>query len=274
MTSKQDLKGNDDDPSISPELTISPMTKSADTNGGAPAAGVPLIAAILGISTVAFTLFSHMIKNLEPPIPTISMTACRPGSVESFTFTIGLCCSACLLVMTGFILSWRYPSKKLVARASFWSGIIAAAGLAVTSAVPLQPDIMEVLKLPRANRIMTIQSLVHQYSANIFFLGALLHSILYTIHLRSVAKESKQADGVNQASLRMKYLTIVLSCCFILSPLLLMMYPQIIKGSRVTIIAVNQYGAILALLCFFGTYALDLRGYRIRLEKNTPIKED
>ena len=238
---------------------------------GAPAASIPLIAAVLGICTVAFTLFSHMVQSLEPPIPTISMTACRPGSVESFTFTIGLCCSACLLVMTGFILSWRYPSRKFVATASFWSGLVAAAGLAITSAVPLQPDIMEVLKLPRANRIMTVQSLVHQYSANVFFLGALVHSILYTIHLRSVAK---QDIGVNQFSLRMKYLTIILSCCFILSPLLLMMYPQIIKGSRVTIIAINQYGAILALLCFFGTYALDLRGYRIRLEKKLPVKTD
>ena len=257
------LNHSENSDSVSPPIDIQ----------GAPAAYVPLVAAFLGISTVAFTLFSHILQSLEPPIPTISMTACRPGSVESFTFTIGLCCSACLLVMTGFILSWRYPSRKLVARASFWCGIIAAAGLAITSAVPLQPDIMEVLKLPRAQRVMTTQSLVHQNSANIFFLGALMHSILYTVHLRSLAQETKNGIA-HQASLRMKYLTIVLSCCFILSPLLLMMYPQIIKGSRVTIIAVNQYGAILALLCFFGTYALDLRGYRIRLEKNPSVKQD
>ena len=207
-------------------------------------------------------------------MPTISLTAFRPGSVESFTFTIGLCCAASLLIMTGFVLSWRFPSESLLAKASFWSGNIAAAGLAVTCAVPLQSDIMEVLEKPREQRVMTLQSNIHQWAANIFFLGALVHSILYTMHLRSVARAGNDAVAVNQTSLKMKYATILLSCCFVMSPLLLMMYPSIIKGSRVTVVALNQYGAIMSLLCFFATYTLDLRGYRIRLEKKVPKKSD
>ena len=243
-------------------------------NQGTPAASIPLFAAIIGMGTVCFTLFSHIFQGLKPQVPTISLTAFRPGSVESFTFTIGLCCAASLLIMTGFVLSWRFPSESLLAKASFWSGNIAAAGLAVTCAVPLQSDIMEVLAKPRKERVMTLQSDIHQWAANIFFLGALVHSILYTLHLRSVAQAGNGAVAVNQTSLKMKYATILLSCCFVMSPLLLMMYPSIIKGSRVTVVALNQYGAIMSLLCFFATYTLDLRGYRIRLEKKAPKKND
>jgi len=43
------------------------------------------------------------------------------------------------------------------------------------------------------------------------------------------------------------------------------MYPKIIKGSRVTVVALNQYGAIMSLLMYYGTYFLDLRGYHLTL---------
>ena len=55
--------------------------------------------------------------------------------------------------------------------------------------------------------------------------------------------------------------SLALSCMFIVSPLLLFMYPRIISGSRVTVVALNQYGAVLSLMAFYSTYALDLRGH-------------
>ena len=232
---------------------------------GTSAHTIPIFAAVIGLGTVFFTLVSHISQGRDPQVPTISLTAFRPGSLESFTFTIGLCCAASLLIMTGFILSWRFPSKGLLARASFWSGNIAAAGLAITCAVPLQENILDILNQPRDKREFTVQSNIHTVAANTFFLGSLLHAILYTLHLRSVG-------AADQTSLKLKYATILLSCCFILSPLLLTMYPSIIKGSRMSVVAFNQYGAIISLLCFFATYTIDLRGYKIMLEKNAPIK--
>lgn len=44
------------------------------------------------------------------------------------------------------------------------------------------------------------------------------------------------------------------------------MYPRIISGSRVTVVALNQYGAVLSLMAFYSTYALDLRGHVIDIK--------
>ena len=61
------------------------------------------------------------------------------------------------------------------------------------------------------------------------------------------------------------------ACLFVLSPTLLFMYPKIISGSRVTYVALNQYGAVASLLAFFGTYTLDLLGTR---RSHQPQDED
>lgn len=235
---------------------------------------LPLMAMFLGIGTCTFTVSSHIIQGRHPMFPTISMSAYMPASTEYYVFAYGLCTSSSFLLLTGFIIRWRFWSqrKTWLARFAYLAGNICSIGLAVTSIVPLQPDIMEVLALPREKRKLSFQSNLHSGAANVFCLGALAHAVSFTILL--FWNKCKGNDLVGVWSLRLKCLTSVLLCVFIMSPLLLFMYPKIIKGSRVTVVALNQYGAILSLLMFYGTYFLDLRGYKITLLPKMEVIDD
>lgn len=226
---------------------------------------VPLLAMVLGIGTCTFVIASHMVQGRQPMFPTISMAAYMPASIEYYVFAYGLCTAASLTLMTVLIIRWRFweQRKSWLARFAYLAGFVGAVGLAVTSIIPLQPDIMEVLALPREKRKLNLQSNIHSNAANVFCLGALAHAVAFTILLLSQKSRGNQLVGA--WSLRFKCVTSVLLSVFIMSPLLLFMYPKIIKGSRVTVVALNQYGAILSLMLYYGTYFLDLRGYKLAL---------
>jgi len=235
---------------------------------------LPLVAMAMGVSTCVFTVSSHMTKGRQPMFPTISMSAYIPASIEYYIFAYGLCTCATLLLITGCIIRWRFWEQRTswLARFAYLAGNIGAIGLAVTSIIPLQPDIMEVLALPREKRKLNLQSNIHSGAANVFCLGALAHAVAFTAMLLWYKSKGNPLVGV--WSLRLKCATSVLLCVFIMSPLLLFMYPKIIKGSRVTVVALNQYGAILSLLMYYGTYFLDLRGYKFTLVPNMEVMDD
>ncbi|EKX39320.1 hypothetical protein GUITHDRAFT_154452 [Guillardia theta CCMP2712] len=241
-----------------------PLTR---TRGQLEAKHVPLLAAVLGVSSILVPVLSHIAQGKQPPYPTISMTAYMPGSFEYFVFASGLCTTASLLILTAIIVRWRLGVSGYLAFISHTAANIAALGLAVTSVVPLQPNIMDVLALPRAERKMTTQSNIHSWAANIFFLSSLVHAVSMTVML--LQYKSRKDPVVSDTSMRVKALTTFLSFFFIASPLLLFMYPRIIKGSRVTVVALNQYGAIMCLLSFYATYYVDLKGYQVCLKPSS-----
>lgn len=119
---------------------------------------------------------------------------------------------------------------------------------------------------------MNIQSIVHSHAANVFFLAALIHVVVSTLllyHRRQGRWGASDEDRlrllstISARSMQIKVVSCVVSCLFVLSPMLLFMYPRIIGGSRVTAVALNQYGAVVSLLTFFGTHTLDLLGTTI-----------
>lgn len=155
------------------------------------------------------------------------MTSYRPASVEQFVFNIGLSVCAGLLCACSWIVHLRFQSRQhsWLGFISLWAGMVAALGMIVTSSVPLQPDIMEVLALPREKRIMNTQSQLHSASANVFFIGALVHAICNTLKLVLDARSNNWVGtlGVSSLSLKLKCASIGFACCFIISPLLLTM---------------------------------------------------
>ena len=132
-------------------------------NGTVSAVTLPLFAMFLGIGTCAFVVGSHMVKGREPAYPTVSMCAFRPASLEYYIFAYGLCTCASLIMVTGFLIRWRFWEQRTtwLAMLAYLASNVGAVGLAVTSIVPLQPDIMEVLALPRAKRKLSLQSNIH-----------------------------------------------------------------------------------------------------------------
>lgn len=249
-------------------IKMAPKAGSGEVSAAIfPAAGV-----VLGAGSMFFTVLSHMAKGLQPPVPTISMTAFSPGTVAQFVFTGCLVVSAVFLFFTALLVRKAFDQKGFLAGVSFYAGLLSATGMAVTGVVPLQPDIMEILALPRHLRRMNMQSMVHSYAANVFFLAALLHVVVTTALLyfrRQGMWGATPADvkllnsTISPRSMQLKVISCALSIMFIMSPLLLFMYPKIIGGSRVTMVALNQYGAVASLLTFFGTLTLDLLGTAI-----------
>ena len=136
-------------------------------NGTVSAVTLPLFAMFLGIGTCAFVVGSHMVKGREPAYPTVSMCAFRPASLEYYIFAYGLCTCASLIMVTGFLIRWRFWEQRTtwLAMLAYLASNVGAVGLAVTSIVPLQPDIMEVLALPRAKRKLSLQSNIHSTGA-------------------------------------------------------------------------------------------------------------
>ena len=87
------------------------------------------------------------------------------------------------LLFTALLVRKALDQRGLLAGLAFYAGLLSALGMAVTGVVPLQPDIMEVLARPRAERKMSVQSIVHSQAANVFFLAALLHVVVTTLLL-------------------------------------------------------------------------------------------
>ena len=81
-------------------------------NGTVSAVTLPLFAMFLGIGTCAFVVGSHMVKGREPAYPTVSMCAFRPASLEYYIFAYGLCTCASLIMVTGFLIRWRFWEQR------------------------------------------------------------------------------------------------------------------------------------------------------------------
>ena len=141
-----------------------------------------------------------------------------------------------------------------------------APGLGIQGVVPLQSDVLELMKIPRRPGVtLAPQSIVHQTGAAVLFVASLVHQVailrLYWKCARWRSMALRQCAG---CSMLLKGLALALALGTIV--LSLVWHPASGgrgSASQMTYGAVMQWLLVGALLLFFGSYTLDLYQARV-----------
>ena len=159
----------------------------------------------------------------------------------------------------------QHQNHKHLVDIGIAAACIAFAGLAVVGALPLQRDICYVM-LGQAE--LTTDSIIHQSSAGVFFLGALVHMGTW---LRLVT--SVDASCV-VARVRAPHSFYLKAACFLFSflplPAAFMLHPASPVRARLNLTeadsgGIQQYMLVLCVAGFFASYTIELRNFA-RLE--------
>lgn len=125
--------------------------------------------------------YGHLPPETLPP-PVISLTGIFYP--ERLFYLFGFSVSAIMFYYVAFlthkkllapILEINYQSFNL---ATMWCAFVSATGLLVQAILPLQSNIVEVM---RHNADLTFQSIIHQFCAGVFFLFAVIHTVALLI---------------------------------------------------------------------------------------------
>ena len=232
---------------------------------------MPWISALpLGILTVAlatiisayhFTFRDGLLDGVQLVTPPISMLMFaghgRTAGQVGFPLVAALfcCCAPPLFRRLQSVADAR--SERLLTLKV--SSAIAFAALAVVGAVPLQPDILEVMS---GRRRLGADSILHQSAAAIFFLAAIIHMAVWLLMAWRAPVGTRLHWRTALFSFGVKFTCLAL--CFVPLPVAFALHPASPVRSTLSLRdadrgGLQQYSLVACVATFFASYALELR---------------
>lgn len=192
---------------------------------------------------------------------------------EHALYAVGLsagvaCFVASSLPLLSHLLLHTRPATKWMVRLAFLAGTAAFFFLWVQAVVPLQGNMRAIVDdvaldpAQRTNATLTLQSMVHQGSAALFFLLAFVHGALVMYLLWHASPASAVTPRANACGFAAKALSLLAAISP--APISFFYHPGSSSQGGFTRDSLNfgglmQWVSVLALVAFFASYACELR---------------
>ena len=235
---------------------------------------LPILGSICGTSTIAIIYYLTSVNgHLLPDMitPPISLLGCQ--SPEHRIYQIGFSITGMLLYLS--VKAWKdifFPEFLKVAPTScrlvLFGGVLSSIGCLGQGIVTLDEDFMFRV---RTKQPMSNQSLLHQWFAMTFFLGAAIHCYS-TIFMCFGPKSAEHVYSNNSFLLKL----FCIAPSFFAWPLAEALHPindQVYTTQRrVNVGGIAQYITVTSYILFYGSYSLDF--FNKKMERFQREKEN